>query len=454
MKVLSRTVALFMMICVLLVSLLSGCGVPEKTDSDVQTDVTPKAGDSPQDTPAQKSITLTIEGSQAQKTNSPHVFYQDNIDAFEKAYPHIKVEQLLIPDAQATSTLQTKLAAGEPSDIVVYNKVSAENELNAMLNMVDLSNEPWVKRLNNPDAFRAPDGKIYGFTMATTLSAQGIVYNKDIFKKLNLSVPTSYDEFLDVCEKIKAAGIMPIYAPFKDVWTFQIWTAGPFGTYAAKKEPDLWDRINSGEVKWTEVPAFLDILEKGYNLYKKGYMPETLLSDDYNSAPAAFSSGQYAMMIIGDWFITDMETKAPDLKLGLFPVPAFNDMELCISQSQMEGVYFVPKQAKHVDEAKLFIDFMSQKEQMDRAQNVRPFVPTVNDASEPQLTDLQKEIVEVYMKNDRFNVEMNAFMRIDLNDLWRYYQDMFAGTLTPEEVLEMWDKKFAELMRQKGAPGF
>jgi len=101
-----------------------------------------------------KKITLTIEASQNQKTNAPIAFYQPNIDAFQKKYPNIKVQLLLIPDAQAITVLQTKLAAAEPSDIIVYNKVSAENELNALKNFVDLTNEPWVKRLNNPEVLK------------------------------------------------------------------------------------------------------------------------------------------------------------------------------------------------------------------------------------------------------------------------------------------------------------
>ena len=233
-----------------------------------------------------KKITLTIEASQNQKTNAPIAFYQPNIDAFQKKYPNIKVQLLLIPDAQAITVLQTKLAAAEPSDIIVYNKVSAENELNALKNFVDLTNELWVKRLNNPEVLKAPDGKIYGLTVETNLNAQAMVYNVDIFKKYNLSVPNTYKELLNVCEVLKSKGIIPIYGPFRDVWTFQIWTAGAWGTYVAKKKPDLWKQINEGKVKWSQVPEFLDILNKGYELYKKGYIQKTALSDDYNSAPS------------------------------------------------------------------------------------------------------------------------------------------------------------------------
>lgn len=439
----------------LMVSVLAGCVSSSNTDSTVTTSGgTEATSTTGEDSTSGEKITLTLEASQTQKTNAPEILNQQNIDEFEKKYPNIKVELLLLPDTQTTSTLQTKLAAGEPSDIIMYNKVSAENELNTEKNMEDLSGEPWVSRLTNADVFKAPDGKIYGFTMEANIGAQAMIYNKDIFKELNLSVPQSYDELLKVCEAIKAKGITPIYAPFKDVWTFQIWTAGSWGYLAQKVKPGLWNDINSGKVKWSDVPEFKDVLQKGMELYQKGYMQKTLLSDDYNGAPNAFSSKKYAMMVMGDWFITDMMTKDPSLKLGFFPIPAFNGQELSISQGQIGGMFFVPKQAKHVKEAKLFIDFMSQKEQVDRSQSVKSFMPSLKDAAAPKLNEMQQEIVDKYLNTNKVTTEMNAFMKVDLNDLWKYYQDMFSGSKTPDKVLAAWDKKFAELMKAKGQPGF
>lgn len=323
-----------------------------------------------------------------------------------------------------------------------------------MQNMLDLSNEPWVERLVNPDALRAPDGKIYGFVMHSPLDAQGIVYNKKIFDELNLTPPKSYDEFLAICEALLEAGITPIYAPFKDAWTVQIWPAGSFGYVAQVEKPGLWEKINAGELKFSEVPEFEEILAKYYALYEKGYIPKTALSDEYNMAPNVFSNGQAAMMIMGDWFIRDMETKDPSLELDLFPIPAFNDKELMISQGQLGGMVHIPKAAKHPEEAKKLLDFLSQPEQIERAQQEMPFIPSFKDAGIPSLTPVQQKIYEEYIQTGKAVVEMNAFMKVDLTELWKYYQDMFAGGKTPKEVLEAWDDKFAELMAAAGQPGF
>ncbi|CAM3375209.1 ABC transporter substrate-binding protein [Marinicrinis lubricantis] len=428
---------------ILLLLFLSACGSNNGNN-----------GDNGNNGSAGKKVTITMEAGQAMKANYPHIFDQANLDEFEKLH-NIKVEVIIDPDNQVKNILQTKIATNETPDLIVYNKVAAENELNAVTNMLNLSDQPWVSRLVDADSLKAPDGNIYGFVMQMPLDAQAVVYNKDIFEELGLSVPTSYDEFLEVCEALEAAGINPLFAPFKDAWTFQIWTAGSFGYYAEKVEPGLWDKINAGEVKWSEVEAFREILERGLNLAEQGYISKSALSDDFNMAPNAFSKREAAMMIMGDWFVNDMAVKDPELNLGLFPIPAFNDVdELNISQSQLGGMVFIPEASEHQEEAKKFLDFVSQKEQMDRAQAVAPFMPSVTDASEPQLTPLQQEIYDNYIETGRKVVEMNAFMKVDLTELWKYYQDMFAGGKTPQEVLEAWDKKFAELMKASGQPGF
>ena len=58
------------------------------------------------------------------------------------------------------------------------------------------------------------DGKIYGIPYAT--NADGVIYNKDIFNELGLQIPKTWDEFVDVSNKIKDSGKLPLYLTLKD----------------------------------------------------------------------------------------------------------------------------------------------------------------------------------------------------------------------------------------------
>ena len=442
-----------LLIAVMLFSIMAGCITnPPSTSGEVS-----QGGDTqsqPSGDNAKKDVTLTIELSQEMKNNNPYSFHQGNIDAFEKEHPNVTVKLILNPDAQCLTILQTKLAAGQPSDIINYSKIAAENELNVTNNFVDLSNEPWVANLKNPDMLRAPDGKIYGFSVKIMTGCMGIVYNKNIFSQLGLSIPKTFDQFVEICETIKNNGITPIYAPFKDVWTFQMWTTSAWGYYVEKIEPGLWDKLNRNEINWTDIAAFQESLEKLYGLYEAGYMQETLLSDDYNSVPQAFEGNKYAMMMGSDATATDLIAKIPDTDFGLFPLPLFEGECDYFTIGQLDGVFFVPKDAKNIEEAKAFLNFLAQPEQLNRAQQEKAFAPSIKGAEEPTWSPLMEEIYTNYNESGKVVTEMNCFMKVDLNDLWKYYQEMFAGQLTPRQVLEAWDAKFDELMRAKGYEGF
>ena len=39
----------------------------------------------------------------------------------------------------------------------------------------------------------------------------GVMYNKDVFTKVGVQPPKNYADFLAICDKIKKAGITPIY---------------------------------------------------------------------------------------------------------------------------------------------------------------------------------------------------------------------------------------------------
>jgi raffinose/stachyose/melibiose transport system substrate-binding protein len=401
-----------------------------------------------------KKVTLTVEASQDMKTSYGFAFSQDNINAFEKKYPNVTVKLLLDPDSEMTIIVQTKLAAGQPSDIINYNKVSAENELGAETNFVDLSGEPWVKNLTNPSALKAPNGKIYGFSFQNAVGGMGMVYNKDIFNQLNIAVPTTYDQLVTDCQKIKTSGINPIYGTFKSTYTFQIWTSSTWGYYVAKSQPDLWNKLNTHQKKWTDVPAFLDSLTDAYNLYKNGYMQSSLLSDDYDSVPQAFLNNKNAMTFGSDLTVTDLMTKDPGINFGMFPFPEFDGESSYLTIGQLDAVYFIPNKSKHISEAKEFLDFMAQPEQVNTAQKTMAFLPSINGAASPNFDSFEQGIYTTYNKPGNTVVEMNAYMKVDVTELWSYFQDMLTGEKTPSQVLQAWDTTFDQEMNAQGISGF
>ncbi|MBW5448937.1 extracellular solute-binding protein [Cohnella sp. CFH 77786] len=397
-----------------------------------------------------KGEKVTIELA-ISKSSQDYAFIKEELLKQFEDQTNIHVNVQMLPSEQVTTVLQTKLAVGEAPDLVPYNLASAVNDLNLERNFEILDDQPWVSRLLNKDVLSAY-GHVYGFQLSQDAGIQGVVYNKDIFKDLNISIPKNYDELVAAAEKIKASGITPIYMPFKDMWATNIWMGSAFADYVSKNDPTFWDDLNANKKKWTDMPEFANIIDKQYQLYKKGLTNSDVLSDSYDMASGKFINKEVAMMFMGDWFINDLASKAPDLHLGLFPIPYAEDAKM--GASPVGGQLFIPKKAKHMEEAKKFLEFLASKDVAQKIVNANKFVSNFNDVTTPELPEYKKEIVDNYITPKKTVVTSDAFMLVDISEEYRYYQDIFAGGKTPQQALEAWQKKFAQLMKDKGAAGF
>ncbi|MEK3885752.1 ABC transporter substrate-binding protein [Paenibacillus sp. PL2-23] len=397
-----------------------------------------------------KGEKVTIELAISKSSQDSAFVAQSLLDEFE-AETNIKVNLQLLPAEQTTTVLQTKLAVDETPDIVQYNLASATTDLNLERNFEILDNEPWVSRLLNKEVLSAY-GHVYSFHVSQDTGMQGVVYNKDMFQELGLDIPTTYEEFLAVCEAIKAAGITPVFMPFKDAWAANIWPAAAFADYAAKNDPTLFQDLNSNKKQWTDVPAFETFLAQQYEIYEKGYTNADILSDSYDMAAGKFLNKEVAMMFMGDWLIQDITNQDPSMNIGLFAIPSSDDALL--GASPLGGQLFIPKKAKHMAEAKKFLEFIAKKEVAQKIVDEQKYVSIFNDVTTPELPGYKQEIVDNYITPQKTTLTTDAYMLVDRSELYRSLQDQFTGAKSPKDVLTAWNDKFAALMKDKGVEGF
>ena len=126
----------------------------------------------------------------------------------------IKVDYQIIPSDQYVNLLMTKLNTGECTDI--FGAQSGRFDIKAQIsvekNAVDLSKTAFSSQVEPLVADELSiDKKLYGQPIQDVSSVWAIGYNKKIFEKLNLEIPTDYESFTKVCDAISAAGITPVY---------------------------------------------------------------------------------------------------------------------------------------------------------------------------------------------------------------------------------------------------
>lgn len=429
-----------LLMCISL-TLLAACGSgktaqPSASGSQPATE-TPEVSQSASPDPAPEKVTLSL------MVGGNNKFYETITKEYSKRNPHVTFDLQTVDGSQYDSLLRTRIATKNLPDIIGHNVSDMARRYNPADNFVDLSNEPWVARLVNPEIIKI-NGSIYNLPFAASGSALGIVYNKKMFADLNLSVPKTFEELLQVCETLKTNGITPFYLGNKDGWVAQIWGLTTFSEVI--KGTDIMDKINSNQLKHADVPGFEEALGQVMQLFEKGYVNEDHLSVGFDGLGAAMNSGKAAMTVLGDFL--EAGDKVGDY--GIFATPGANQPDLTVGT--VTG-WFISKNSKNVEEAKKFLDFWSQPDIMSIQYAEDPRFSAFKDI-EVNFNPLMQGEYDEYISQGKVVRQYNDLIAVDTSELFRLYQDMFGKGKTPKQVLKAWDEKVEELAKAAELPGW
>lgn len=203
------------------------------------------------------------------------------------------------------------------------------------------------------DVNKDKEKTIYGVPFAT--NAAGVIYNTEKFEELGLEVPKTWDEFIDVLQKIKDAGEQPLLMTYKDAWT----SLAPWNSMAADLAPENFaDDRKAG--KTTFVGTHEEIAEKYLTLLD--YAQDDYMGLSYDDGNKKFANGDAVMIINGNWAISQYRNANPDVKVNMFALPSSNDESQNKVTSGVDVLLGVSKNSSNVDAAKDFVSFMMEKE--------------------------------------------------------------------------------------------
>ncbi|MFI6499839.1 ABC transporter substrate-binding protein [Nonomuraea typhae] len=144
----------------------------------------------------------------------------------------------------------------------------------------------------------------------------GMFYHKQLFDQHKLKPPATWDELIEAAGKLKKAGVTPFYHTsvlFSFVWFEQL---------MAGTDPDLYDRLSTGEAKYTD-PGVVAVMEKWKQLIDAGYFVN---AGDKTDPADLLKNGKTAMVSFGTFFTTSMTTRAmvSGKDYGFFVIPNVN----------------------------------------------------------------------------------------------------------------------------------
>lgn len=308
-----------------------------------------------------KTITWLVDN-----TENTLTYAEKLAEDFNAANPGLKVEIETRPQGgDGDNIVKTRLATGEMADLMSYNSGSLFQQINPEQNLVPLTNEPFIGNVS--ESFKpvvTAGSEVYGVPIGTG-AAGGVLYNKKVYEKLGLSVPKTWDEFLDNSRKIKEAGVDPIIQTYATTWTSQLFVLGDFANVAAAN-PSFAKDYTANKVKYASDPAAIKGFEHQEEAFKAGLFNEDFASATYAQGLEKLANGEGAHYPILSFALPEVKVSHPDKlnDLGIFPLPGEDASKNPLTVWLPGGVY-LPKSTKNVEEAKKFLAFIASKQGCD-----------------------------------------------------------------------------------------
>lgn len=190
-------------------------------------------------------------------------------------------------------------------------------------------------------------------------NAAGILYNRDMFAEHGWQIPETWSELMQLCEEIKAEGILPFYFGFKDTWT----CLAPWNAMAVELSPaDATKQVNRGETTFTQ--EYRQLSEKYLALLPYG--PSDPFAYGYNDACTAFARGESAMYPIGSYATPQILSVNPDLNIDSFVMPASDEREGRTLNSGIDLGFCVMAECKNKEAAYEVLDFLYTYENIQK----------------------------------------------------------------------------------------
>lgn len=269
-------------------------------------------------------------------------------------------------------------------------------------------------------------GQLSGYP--TSFNALGVYYRKDLFEKYGLQVPTTFDEFEQVCATLKENGITPIATAGLNGWHVMRVLELFIEHYAGSA---MHDQLNNFEISWDNEKV-VQALTKYKEFCDKGYFPEGFVTTDPNDTKLPFYAGTAAMEVEGQWFDGNITQDEQDMSLyGTFPFPSGESNRL---SAFAEMVQFNAKCTdKELEGSMRYTEFYNSKENATTYAKFFNLPLPVIGASMPEGQPNVETIINDSNTNGTFTITDQAFPT-EIADILFAAQDAIAtGGMTPEE---------------------
>lgn len=358
---------------------------------------------------------------------------QEAVDAFTEE-TGIKVDLQFKGRTGNREALQPALDGGTQIDIFDED-IDRVNTMYAdyLLDLEDLAKETGYEETANATLMQACRDAGGGTlkTIPYQPNVFAFFYNKDLFEQAGIEKePTTWAEFLDVCQKLKDAGITPM--TMDDAYATSV-----IGYHLARLvgEERVVEIVKNGE--WDD-PAVLQMAQDIEELASKGYYSEMVGSNVWPAGQnTELALGTAAMYLNGSWLPNEVKDMAgPDFKWGCFAYPELENGANGIETNNFGAqVFGINKDSKMAKEAFDLITFITKGEYDQKLADESVGIPSDTTNTEwPEMVACAKPVID--QSTDRFTWAAGVETNVDMTPVIKEnFIKLMAGSLTADEFV-------------------
>ena len=310
-----------------------------------------------------------------QSDPAPKKAMEELIAGFEAANPDIKVKWNNFDHEGYKSAIRNFLTA-DPPDVAAWyagNRMEPFVKAGLFEDVTDVWTANGLdEQLKSAAASMTIDGKKWG--VPYTYYQWGIYYNKDVYKKVGVSEPKNWDEFVAACEKFNAAGIDCLTTGTKALWP----GAGIFDYINMRTNGyEFHMDLTAGKVAWTD-----DKVKATFANWAKiqPYITKNHAAIDWQDAAALLVQGKAANYVMGNFAVaTFKEGGMTNDNLGFMVFPEITP-GVPRAEEAPTDTFHIPSGAKNKEDAKKFLAYLASPEAQTKMNATLGQLPVNNKA--------------------------------------------------------------------------
>lgn len=400
-----------------------------------------------------KNITLNIFYS------GDNISFQTVVEEVCKEFmaenPDIKIMTEQSGYGDYTESLKVKEATGNFPDIFEVK------DLNMLLEFNKLGEIPKEISSGIDNVIKIND-KVYSIPFYDT--SFGIIYNKVLFKKFNLSIPKNYDEFLEICEVFEQNGISPLAIGGSKSENITYWMNYFFLTNVEGAKENWQQNKKEGTVSF-EDEDMLKALSNYQNLMNSKYiLKESIDMNDnqiivnllkqnvamYLTEPSMFSNifDLYPNSADSDKTNTgeEIENDTVKFRMGWFYMPDQYGNSIVVKKN---GVQWGISESCNADSEKKeaiyrFLNFCYEEDTYRQALKTMYAFPTTKGAILYPAPLVQQELIKAYRYSDKIETYLGDYNTSE--SFKKNFEDVLyklaSNNITVEQAAKILDENF------------